>query len=259
MARSLLHRSLSRGKKTLIAIAAFAFLFVILNYIVMPAYVNHSSRLQVPAVEGMTLDSAGQVLRAASLDVVHAGVRLDPTRPPGSVIMQNPPAGAIVKEGRRIYLTVSGGDVTVKVPQLRGKSLRDGKFSIERHWLRVGDVAYATSDEFPENTIISQTPPADSDVARGTAVSFVVSQGPARGATTVPLLEGKSLQEAEQLLAQAGLRVGNVTQQPSADLLPNTVVEQYPAAGEPATEGQAVDLFVAQSSRPVEEIPKPRP
>jgi beta-lactam-binding protein with PASTA domain len=52
--------------------------------------------------------------------------------------------------------------------------------------------------------------------------------------------------------------VGNITYQLSYELIPNTVVEQFPRAGETVTGGQKVDLFVVKVGRPTEEIQVPR-
>jgi beta-lactam-binding protein with PASTA domain len=52
--------------------------------------------------------------------------------------------------------------------------------------------------------------------------------------------------DTERILIQAGLRIGNITYKVSPDLLPNTVIDQYPKAGELVPSGQAVDLVVAQ-------------
>jgi beta-lactam-binding protein with PASTA domain len=55
----------------------------------------------------------------------------------------------------------------------------------------------------------------------------------------------------------ARLKVGNITFQSSFDLLPNTVVDQFPRAGEMVNEDQAVDLFVVKAGKPAEEIQAP--
>jgi serine/threonine-protein kinase len=111
---------------------------------------------------------------------------------------------------------------------------------------------------FPENTIIDQSIRADTKVPKGTKVSITVSQGKLTEATSVPQLAGKTLSEAEKILAGAGLRLGNVTYQQSFDLLPNTVVDQFPRVGEPIQLGQKVDLFVVQVGKPTEEIQIPQ-
>jgi beta-lactam-binding protein with PASTA domain len=68
---------------------------------------------------------------------------------------------------------------------------------------------------------------------------------------------GKTLAEAEKILAATGLKVGIVTYQPSFDLLPNTVVDQFPRAGDPVTPGQEIDLFVVKVGKPTDEIQPP--
>ena len=257
MARSLLHTLKPFWKRALTVAGVLLVLFLLANYLVMPLYVNHGSRLAVPGVLGMSFDSAQVALTQAGLVPVQGDTRPDPRYAAGTVVFQNPLAGAVVKEGRRVYLTLSGGEVQVAVPLLRGRTLRDAKFALERFGLRVGSVTGAMSDAFPSGTIIEQSHPADTRVPRGSFVGLVVSSGKPVSATTVPLLEGKTLGEVEKLLTEAGLRIGQITYQPNFELLPNTIVAQFPRAGEAATEGQAVDLFVVRAGKPVEEIKKP--
>jgi serine/threonine-protein kinase len=258
MARPLLNSVLTRSRKLLIAAGALLLFFLLFNYVLMPAYVNHSSRMTVPNVEGMPMAGARQVLEGASLVPVEAGVRPEPGQPVGTVVDQNPPPGAVVKEGRRVYLTLSGGEVLVGVPALRGRSLRDAKFALERQGLKVGQILYAPSDTYPQSTIVEQALPEDRRVPRGTAIGLTVSQGRATSEALVPSVEGKALADARQLLEASGLVLGTVKHQVSADLLPNTVIEQVPAAGTSLLRGQAVDLLVVQAGTPPEEIARPR-
>jgi serine/threonine-protein kinase len=228
--------------------------FLLMNYVILPVYVNHGSRLSVPSVVGQPLDRARSSLDSAALLGVEADTRPDPDLPAGTVVSQNPVAGSVVKEGRRVYLTISGGEAQVFVPLLRGRSMREARFTLERHGLRLGEITYVPSEEFPENTIVDQSATADAKIAKGSRVSITVSSGSATGETTVPAVTGKSMGDAEKILAATGLRKGHVTYQPSFELVPNTVVDQFPRAGEHARRGDAVDLFVVTSGRPAEEI-----
>ncbi len=235
-------------------LGAFLGLCLLLNYVILPLYVNHGSRQSVPAVVGLPLDRARGVLDSASLVAVESDTRPDPDLPAGVVVSQNPAASSMVKEGRRVYLTISGGEAQVFVPLLRGRSMREARFTLERHGLRLGEVTYVPSEEFPDNTIVDQSSSADAKIPKGSRVSITVSSGSATGETTVPAVGGKSMGEAEKILQAAGLRRGQVTYQSSFDLVPNTVVDQFPRAGEPAKRGDAVDLFVVTPGRPAEEI-----
>jgi eukaryotic-like serine/threonine-protein kinase len=247
-------------RRFLITTGSILGLFLLLNYVVLPAYVNHGSRVTVPSVVGMAFDDAQKTLEGAGLRVVLGETKPDPDIAPGLIIQQNPVAQAVVKEGRRVYVTISGGEVQVPVPSLRGRSLRDARFALERFGLKLGSVSYDSSDTFPENTIIYQSAAADTRLPKGASVGIVVSRGKILLQAQVPLVVGKTLGEAEQVLAQVGLKVGNITYQQSFDLVPNTVVDQYPRQGESTTPGQAVDLFVIKVGKPAEEFEvKPAP
>jgi eukaryotic-like serine/threonine-protein kinase len=241
-------------RRFLITTGSILGLFLLLNYVVLPAYVNHGSRVTVPSVVGMAYDEAQKNLEGVGLRIVLGETKPDPGFAPGLIIQQNPLAQAVVKEGRRVYVTISGGDVQVPVPSLRGRSLRDARFALERFGLKLGSVSYDSSDTFPENTIIYQSAAADTRLPKGASVGVVVSRGKVLSQALVPLVVGKTLGEAEQILMQVGLKVGNITYQQSFDLVPNTVVDQYPRQGESATPGQAVDLFVIKVGKPAEEF-----
>ena len=246
-------------RKLSIAAGAALALFFLLNNVALPLYVNHGGTLSVPGVTGLPLADARSQLESAGLQPVEADTRPDPDRPPGTVIYQNPAPQALVKHGRRVYLTVSGGEALVVVPQLRGRSMRDAKFALERYGLQLGSISFEPSTVYPENTIVAQSLGADSRIARGARVNIAVSSGGAvGGGISVPSVVGKTVTEAEKILQAQGLNVGNITYQLSYELIPNTVVEQFPRAGESVTGGQKIDLFVVKVGRPTEEIQVPR-
>jgi beta-lactam-binding protein with PASTA domain len=247
----------SLGRRLLVVAGSLVGLFVLVNYIVLPLYVNAAGHVTVPSVVGVPKEEAFRTLEDADLLPVEADTRPDPEHPPGTVVQQNPLANAVVKEGRRVYVSLSGGEIQVPVPSLRGRSLRDARFALERHGLKLGSVAFDTSDSFPENTIIAQSVGADARVSKGTMVNITVSRGRQLSAAQVPLVIGKTLGEAQGILRAAGLRVGIVTYQQSFDLLPNTVVDQFPRPGEVLGPGQGIDLFVVQTGRPAEEFQTP--
>ncbi|MBI3586620.1 MAG: PASTA domain-containing protein [Ignavibacteriales bacterium] len=241
-------------KKTLTArlkIPAIAFgilvvLFFLFDKIVMPSYVQQGKTTKVPNVVGHSLDDAIKLLAGQGLVGKKADVRTDKQYPEGTVVVQNPPANAEVKFGRGVYLTVSGGEMLFPVPGLRGRSVRDATFALERNGLVLGTTRYEVSDDFPQGTIIEQDVPEGTKVSSGKTINVVVSQGKSGDRVIVPDVLKKTLTEAEKIITQAGLRLGNVSYQINKDLLPNTVVDQYPRPNELILPGQAVDLFVAK-------------
>ncbi len=251
-------KSVFSNKKLQYTVASLCIFFLLLNYAIMPAYVHHGGTLAVPRVTGLKFEEARRVLDSAGLEPVQADSRPDPQQPPGTVVAQIPQADDKVKYGRRVYLSISEGEALVAVPALRGRSTRDAKITLERSGLHLGQTEYATSEMYPENTIIGQAVQPGASVAKGSSIGITVSRGKETQESIVPELTGKTLTEAEKQLAQHGLKVGNITYQSSFDLLPNTVVDQFPRAGEPVPGGQAVDLFVVKVGKPVEEIHPPK-
>ncbi len=240
-------KRLSRRLRTLLLFTAVCvLLFVVVDDIVMPRYVQLGQTIRVPNVVGKTLDEALQILAAHGLEGKKSDVKPDRHFPEGTVILQNPPAEAEVKSGRGVYLTVSGGEVLIAVPGLRGKTIRDATFTLERYGLALGSLRYETSDEYPQGTIIDQEIGEGTRVSAGRAINVIVSMGKSGERVQVPDLLRKSYMEAERLIVQAGLQIGNVTYQLNADLLPNTIIDQYPRPGEFVLPGQAIDLFVAR-------------
>jgi len=235
------------AKKVYIVIGILFVMTMLCDRIIMPWYVNRAGTLEVPDVVNMKYEGASKKLTALGLEPKQGDIRFDKKYPEGTVIAQNPLPGRKVREGRRIYLTVSGGEQLIDVPGLRGRSFRDAKIALEQRGLTVGDTLYEASNDFPEGTIISQNIESGTKVRQGTRISLIVSQGKGAGKVLVPDIVGKSLIDAERILMQKGLKVGKVNYQPSTELLPNTVVAQYPKAGDLVNQGQEIDVFVVQA------------
>lgn len=226
--------------------AGFLVLFILVDDVVMPWYVEQGRTTTVPDVIGLPKEEALKRLENQGLIGKEFETRQDKQYPVGTVAQQNPLPGIEVKYGRGVYLTISGGEPHVSVPSLRGRSLRDAALALERFGLSLGRVDYEVSMNFPENTIIEQGIAEETKVPTGTQVPVIVSQGKSADRIPVPNVMRKSLVEAEKIILQLNLKVGNITFQPHPDLLPNTVIEQFPRSGSFVAVGQAIDLFVAQ-------------
>lgn len=235
-------------KRTAVILIVFLGVFFLVDDVFMPRYVQQGKTTKVPNVLGMTLEEAMKVLAESGLEGKKAEERLDKQYPIGTIALQNPPPGTEVKFGRGVYLTVSGGEPKVMVPSLRGRTVRDATFALERVGLSLGLIRYEVSSDFPVNTIMEQELPESTSVAAGTPVNVVVSQGPSREQVPVPDVVKKALKDGERILLQAGFTIGNVVYQANPDLLPNTIVDQFPRAGEMVSAGQAIDLVVTRKS-----------
>jgi serine/threonine-protein kinase len=234
------------AKKIYVFIGILFIAVMVCDRVVMPWYVYKAATLVVPKVINLKFEEGSLRLTKLGLEPKQGEIRFDNRYPQGTVIAQNPLPGRKVREGRRVYLTVSGGEQLVEVPPLRGRSFRDAKIALEQRGLALGNTVYETSNDFPEGTVISQEIEARAKVRQGARISVVLSEGEGTGRVLVPDIIGKSLTDGERVLAQKSLRVGKVNYQPSSQLLPNTVVAQYPKGGDLVNEGQEIDLFVVQ-------------
>jgi serine/threonine-protein kinase len=131
------------------------------------------------------------------------------------------------------------------MPALQGLSYREAQIRLLSQGLRMGQVFYEYSDSLPSGVVLWQSIAAQSPVAAGTSVDLVVSQGP-RPSVVVPSVVSLSLQEAEQLLQEAGLTLGQVTAVTDPTFLPNTVIAQEPAAGQLVPPGTVVSVTVTR-------------
>ncbi|MEX0736612.1 MAG: PASTA domain-containing protein, partial [Bacteroidota bacterium] len=126
----------------------------------------------------------------------------------------------------------------------------DATFTLERSGLTFGSMRYEPSDEYPQGTVIDQNVAEGTKVSANHVIDVVVSMGKSGERVQIPDVLRRSYSDAERLIIQAGLKIGNVTYQLSVDLLPNTVMDQYPRPGDLVLPGQPIDLFVSKKAEP---------
>jgi eukaryotic-like serine/threonine-protein kinase len=237
-------------RKILFYLAGLIVVILIFDIFIFPWYIS-SPEVTVPDVKGKTEQEAFEILEDANLTPVISDTTYDIKLPKGSIVLQKPNPGEVVKEGRRVYLFISGGEPVVSVPNLKGRSIRDAKLSLERLGLKLGRIEEIPSTH-PKDMIFDQQFAEGTKLKKGESVNVYISIGAGTGEIVVPDLIGKSLAEAERVLADSSLRVGKINYQRSFSLLPNTVLDQYPSKGNRINQGDAVDLFVTKAADPGE-------
>ncbi len=223
-------------------------LFFLFDNILMPLYVQKGKTTKVPDVIGLALEDAKQKIIEAGLDPKEAEYKSDKRYKIGTVTLQNPIAESEVKRGRGIYLTISGGEELVDVPNLRGKSVREAIFNLEKYNLKLGSISFEPSEEIFANTIIRQDVTPNTKIKSGNLINVTVSQGHSTDNHPVPDVSLKTLNEAEKIFTDSGFRIGKIDYQTNIDILPNTILEQSPRAGELLQLGQPIDLIIAQKT-----------
>lgn len=232
-------------RKTLIIFGIILIFLILMNFLILPWWVSRTET-KVPDVVGMNEMDAISLLEEHDLNPILSDTTFNESYPKGTIVLQKPEEGSIVKVGRRVYLFLSGGEPIISVPLLKGKSVRDAKFALERIGLKLGNVEQVPSSN-PKNMIFDQEFVEGTPIKKGSAVGVSVSSGIEMGEITVPDLVGKSLMEAGKILADSTLKIGKLNYQISYSLLPNTIIDQYPSKGSKLNQGEAVDLFITKS------------
>ncbi|HUR92765.1 MAG TPA: PASTA domain-containing protein [Gemmatimonadaceae bacterium] len=139
----------------------------------------------VPQITGLSEQQA-------RVSIANAGFELGTVRreasdqPRGSIIASTPPSGEVLQLPAKVNIVVSDGPAIVVAPDLVGRTLPDARSLLEQIGLRIGGVGRDTSSFQPENTIISQSPPAGQAVSAGGRINVVVSRFPPASSLAVP-------------------------------------------------------------------------
>jgi serine/threonine-protein kinase len=159
----------------------------------------------------------------------------------GVAIGTDPPVGTRLAKGSEVVLIISQGPRAAVVPDVVGKKADDARQELEGFNFEV-----KLEEEFSDveaGTVARQDPTAGSPLNEGEPVTLFVSKG--QDLVRVPNLALKDRSEAAQILADAGLELGDETPRETSRRDPGTIVDQNPDAGTRAPKGSAVDITVA--------------
>jgi serine/threonine-protein kinase len=145
----------------------------------------------------------------------------------------------------------AAANATVQVPDVVKQPQATAELRIRQVGL-VPSVSQDKSDTVEQGSVISQSPDAQTSVAKGSTVKIVVSSGAA--AIKVPDLKGKTEQEARQLLGDLKLTVGAVTEEDDSKVAKGKVISTSPAAGESVAPGSPVTLKVSSGKVTVPQL-----
>ena len=142
-----------------------------------------------------------------------------------------------------LFALLKPGGKLVVVPSVVGLQLPEAERLLKSRGLDPVVDRQSFSESVPEGAVISQDPGEERKEPEGTEVRLEVSKGAER--VVVPSLIGKTQTEAENLLKEAGLSVGAVSNQFDKTVAAGTVIDQNPNGGARADRGSSVDLVVS--------------
>ncbi len=152
--------------------------------------------------------------------------------------------------GFAAYALFGAGQQKVVVPNLQGLTLSEATGKIQDAGLVLDQVTPTPSD-LPKNTVLSQNPPAQAQVSKGTTVDLTVSSGPAKVA--VPQVINFDQQTATTRIINAGLVVSEIKSR-NSDQPAGTVIDVQPAEGTMVATGSGVTLIVSTGKVAVPDV-----
>jgi eukaryotic-like serine/threonine-protein kinase len=193
----------------------------------------------VPKLAGMSRSEAENALGEVNLSVGEVTTQNSPGVPEGDVIKSDPGAGQAVTEGDSVDLVLSTGQVSL--PDLRGMTEEQAKSRLSDLNLS-SSTSTEESDETP-GTVIKQSP-SEGSVTQRSTVELVIAEEAAPTMTTVPHVEGETIENAQSAIGNANL-VADTTFEQSDDVPAGTVISQEHPAGTELEEGSHVGIVVS--------------
>lgn len=135
------------------------------------------------------------------------------------------------------------------IPNVQNMSLDDAEKELRKVGLSI-KLEEEYSADIEKNYVIYQTPAAGTDAKEGDIITIVLSKGPNQ--SLVPNIVGMSLSEAENVLKENKLLLGNIKQEYSDTFEKGIVIDQSPKSGnEIGSEGFKVDVVISKGPEPV--------
>ena len=146
------------------------------------------------------------------------------------------------------YLAAGPGK-QVTVPGILNMDQAEATTALQSVGLTLEVAGEEYSETVPAGLVLSSDPAPGASAAANSAVSVVLSRGPARYA--VPDVRGDPLEAARTAITEANLLVGIITEDWDPEVPAGSVASTEPAAGDELKPGTPVDVVVSKGPRPV--------
>ncbi|MCS6934225.1 MAG: PASTA domain-containing protein [Chitinophagales bacterium] len=237
----------------LIALVIIALLLLMVQW-GLKSYTRHGESIPVPDLRGMDLARAMETLEDKNLEWVILDSVFDVSKPPFTVIDQNPRPQSRVKQGRKIYLTVNASTApTAELPDLVGRSsYKFAKMQLESYGFKVGEPIYKPDphrDAVIGMLVDGQPATRKMKVKKGSTITLILGDGLSNTRIGVPYLIGLRYDEAEFKLKGYSLNVGAlIIDEGVKDTASAIVYKQFPefGKGNMLHLGEPIDLWLAK-------------
>lgn len=218
----------------------------------------------VPKIEGKTLEEATTLAEERGLTIKVASEEESAEVAPGTIIKQTPKAEATIDKNGIIQVIVATAEETVmiEVPDVVAMNQADAQRKLEIEDLKPV-VERVHDDNIEVGKVVSQLPLANTQVAKGTTITLMVSKGPEVIMANVPNLLGLTEADADISLTNAKLILGKITEDYSATVEKGRIMRQSINANTSVKQGTRVDVIISKGPEEIEEpeeiVPEEKP
>ncbi len=247
------YEHMAKGRQTflihLTVIVMLCVAFFLLFFSALHWLTRHGKEMKVPNEVGKNVSVAVTELRG-----MHFDVWVDSAYEPGMqalvVLKQAPDTGAVVKEGRMVFLTVNMTyPKMIAMPNLVSLTYSSAVAILQNDKLIVGDTVYKPSISAGivlEQRYKGKAINAGTQVAQGSKIDLVIGDGKGNQQHEMPTVTHMSVDEATTMLSQYNLQIvvrANGAK-PIADTADADVVRQLPEGKQRISNGDTVVLYV---------------
>jgi len=136
----------------------------------------------------------------------------------------------------------------VPIPDLVGKAPAEARRIAELEGFQFALERQYFSARIPEGRVLSQVPPAGTQIRRGWQIRVATSLGPQR--VEIPNLLGESARAAEINILRRGLDIGSTAEIPLPGATADQVVAQSPSPSANSISAPRISLLMAEPSPP---------
>lgn len=242
-------KPMDKKKKMIIIGSSIAAAVIIIGLIIAFAMGAFTGKeIEAPNFKNMTLEEAQAAAEEYNIKVKKGEEVVSEEVEKGKIVSQDPEAGTKIKEGSTIKVNISIGLGDGDVPDLSGKMQNELNAYLDAVGFTLGTVTTEAGEE-PNGTVMRQDPAPGSKAEKGTAINVVVSDG-TKAKAIMPFVTGMTLSDASSAIANAGLKLGNVTYDYSDTYANGEVMWQQYEGNAQKEKGTTVKLIVSKGKKP---------
>lgn len=245
-------------------LAMMGFIVVILLVVLLwlRAYTHHGQKLELPDYRNVQIEEAGDDAKKRSFEIIVNDSLFKVGTPGGIILSQNPPAGSLVKENRKVYVDISRYDPTTNrfadLPVMYGREYESVKRSLTHLEINCAVKSYAYDAGEPDHILQvwyegvqidgKAGRKSDINIKTGGTLEFVLSKKDG-GMVQIPDLVCEMLSNAKWKLQYSRLKLGRIEQKGTISNLDSAyIIRQMPAYNDSLTlaMGEAISVIVQQ-------------